>query len=401
MLKIDQENAPESVMFVTATLTRENFDTLTSTMNILSDTSADLTFNEVAAGNWLLKVDAKDSIEQILYTGSAEVTVLAGILTQVNLVLNPTGVGTGGVYIYVTWGTPTSYSWIDYPQNPVLAKSNVSWESLGIQQSKVLYIDGQYKMWYLGLSGGPYVTICYATSTDGINWVKSNMNPVIVPTIGSWDEEAVGPGAVYFDDGIYTIYYVGWANQNGQWNIGRATSTDGINWTKDPHPILYASGGWEYQIAPASVVKLDGTYYLYYYGISSGTAKIGLATSTDGITWNRYSNNPILEKTQNWEGTGIYYPAVIHDNGMFKMVYMNRYGNLTAFGTATSSDGKNWTKSADNPFFTEENTANNWALYDIAYPNYIKLENEYRIYYSGIGQNSSWYKIGFMRKQIN
>jgi predicted GH43/DUF377 family glycosyl hydrolase len=138
-----------------------------------------------------------------------------------------------------------------------------------------------------------------------------------------------------------------------------------------------------------------------YYSILNGfLTKIGMATSVDGITWVRSPSNPILVHTVSWEGNGVYFPSVIYENNTFKMVYMNRSAN--AFGMATSSDGINWTKDSNNPFFTEDNTANGWADEDIAYPFFMKTENEYRIYYSGIGNpNSSVYKIGFVRKNIN
>ena len=106
-LKIDKANAPESVVWVEATLTRDGFDPITGTMNLLSDSTADLLLENVQAGEWHLKVDAKDSAEVILYTGETDVQVFAGFTTQVNLVLEPTGAGVGNIYIWVTWGVPS------------------------------------------------------------------------------------------------------------------------------------------------------------------------------------------------------------------------------------------------------------------------------------------------------
>ena len=127
--------------------------------------------------------------------------------------------------------------------------------------------------------------------------------------------------------------------------------------------------------------------------------KIGVAISTDGINFTKYSGNPILTNDKPWELNGILDGSVIMDNGTLKMVYMN--SNASGFGFATSSDGLNWVKDNNNPFFTINNTANNWADDDIAYPSLVKTNNEYRIYYCGIGDNSIIYKIGMMRKQSN
>ena len=66
-----------------------------------------------------------------------------------------------------------------------------------------------------------------------------------------------------------------------------------------------------------------------------------------------------------------------------------------AFGMATSGDGKNWTKLSYNPIFKAQNTHRDWAISDIAYPCFIKVDNEYRIYYSG--WNLGKYKIGLTK----
>ena len=153
------------------------------------------------------------------------------------------------------------------------------------------------------------------------------------------------------------------------------------------------------QISPQSVLKLNGVYYLYYVGRNqTGQDRIGLAFSNDGINWMKYSGNPVLVPSQSWEGTGVSWPGVINENGIFIMIYMKVSYESNAFGMATSSDGKNWIKSDANPIFKSENTSNGWALYDIAYPTFVKAGNEYRIYYSGWNQNK--YKIGFASKHF-
>jgi predicted GH43/DUF377 family glycosyl hydrolase len=61
------------------------------------------------------------------------------------------------------------------------------------------------------------------------------------------------------------------------------------------------------------------------------------------------------------------------------MVYANAI-EQNAFGMATSSDGFHFTKQST-PFFINSNTINNYV--QVAYPYYRKLNNEYRIYYTG------------------
>jgi len=178
------------------------------------------------------------------------------------------------------------------------------------------------------------------------------------------------------------MYYIGQHDYylNAEWNIGLATSTDGINWIKLPEPVLKATQKY-YYIGATDVLKHNGVYFMYFGYISPSDMehKIGLAKSLDGIKWDFCNHNPILTRTYDWECNGVSYPTVIYDEGKFKMVYQNEVLQ-SAFGMATSDDGTNFVKDTV-PFFTNANTVNNWIR--IAYPNFRKLNNEYRIYYSG------------------
>ena len=89
LLKIDKQNAPETVVYVKAYLTRENFDPIYGTLNLLSDSTADILLNEIDAGTWHLKVDAEDDSGLVLYTGETDVQVFAGFTSQVYLTFNP------------------------------------------------------------------------------------------------------------------------------------------------------------------------------------------------------------------------------------------------------------------------------------------------------------------------
>jgi predicted GH43/DUF377 family glycosyl hydrolase len=395
-LKIDSENAPESVVWIEAFLTRQGYDTISNTMNLLSDSTADLLLENIQAGEWHLQVDAKDSVEVVLYSGSTDVQIFAGFTTQVNLVLEPTGAGTGNVYIWVTWGSTLPGNWTDYTGNPIFSPSGVYWDYSGISQPKIIIIDNLYKM-YFTAQGSPYSGyIGLAHSSDGISWTKTVSDPVLSPgEYGSWDETAVAAATVIKDEVEYKMYYHGWSIPDGPWHIGLATSPDGINWLKHPYPVLYALTGWEYQIGPSCIIKINGVYYLYYLGRNSPVVKVGLATSSDGINWTRHPTNPILIADQSWEGNGVYYANVFEQNDQFEMIYMNATG--TGFGKATSPDGINWTKNSSNPFFTKDQTFNNWADYKIAYPFYIKIDNKDRVYYTGF-PSSGPYKIGFVTK---
>lgn len=163
LLKIDRANAPSGVVYVSATLTRDGYSPIISTLNLLSDSTADLLLNDIQAGIWHLKVDAMNDSMVVLYTGETDVNILAGFTVNVNLSLQPTGQGTGAIYIYVTWGNQiTNFSWVDYQNNPILLGGNNNYDYYGIAQPVILYDEGKYKMWYYGDAGSAKKYVLYA-----------------------------------------------------------------------------------------------------------------------------------------------------------------------------------------------------------------------------------------------
>lgn len=394
LLKFESSTIPTGIVNVTATLTRQGFNPITASLNVLNDSTAEISFQNIAIGVWHLLVQAKDESNIVRYVGETNVNVIENSITNVYLTLIPTGSGTGTIHILVNWGITNQTQWIDYSNNPIISPINGSFDNQGVSQTKIYYDGNKYLMWYVGLANGIAHTL-YAESQDGTNWVHPLSSPVLTPGgAGTWDSWAVAPGPVLKEGGTYKMYYLGYSDPNEQFHIGLATSSDGKVWEKYPTPVLVGSSNWERQISPHSILKKDGVYYLYYIGrIQTTQDRIGLAFSTDGISWSKYSGNPILVPTQSWEGSGVSWPSVIYENGVFKMVYMKISSVINAFGMATSNDGKNWTKLNTNPIFHAQNTHNGWANYDISYPFYTKVGNEYRIYYSG--WNQGMYKIGF------
>ena len=396
LLKIDKTNTPKNVATVTAYLTRTNYDTLKGFLNLKSDTSADMTFQNIPVGTWHLKIDAKDQSGSVTYTGETDVTIVESMTMQVSLTLQPVSGSVGGVYILVNWGSATSYTWTDYSGNPILSTTNTTSDAYGVVQPMVLIEDNTFKMWYENVGASGTGNVGYAVSSDGLSWTRASSTPVLTHgASGTWDSYAVGPGAVTKIDGVYMMYYGGTDGVHSQ--TGLATSTDGINWTKRVKPVLYASDGWDATAGAQDVIKIGNTYYMYYVGKKYSTYAIGLATSTDGINWTKYSGNPILSADQPWEGSGVYVPTIIYDNNQYIMVFANVNDANTAFGIATSTDGIHWTKDGSNPFFTYKNTYNQWVNY-IQYPCIRKYNNEWRVYYSGYNSVSNQRTIALLRK---
>lgn len=165
--------------------------------------------------------------------------------------------------------------------NPVLTASQ-SWEGSTILQISVIFDQGQYKAWYSAgqISGGAFIgSIGYATSNDGIAWTKYASNPVFTKRPNT-----------------YSI----------------------TNFDSD-------------SVSFPSVLKVGNQYYMYYRGYDGSSARIGLATSNDGISWTRYSSNPLFSGS---------HPAVVFANNQWNMWY-DLEGTINY---ATSNDGKAWSQ---------------------------------------------------------
>lgn len=405
ILKIDRSNVPVGVTSVTATLTRQGYTTISSTLNLVSDTSASIALSSIPVGTWRLKVDAKNAVGTLLFTGEVDVTIVANTIAQVSLALQSTGNNVGGIIITVKWGTGTITNWVDYLYNPIFSKGSSPFEYSGIGHPKILAHNNIFQMWYTAYSVNGYVYGMYATSIDGISWSRHPQQPALSPgNEGSWDDRAVSPASIIKVDSAYLMYYWGVSSVSSRGQVGLATSIDGINWTKRANPVFSGSSGWEWSVGCGDVIRINNIFYMFYHGLTSTSnysAAIGLATSLDGINWSRSSANPILSKTQNWEGNGVFYPTVVHENNQFKLVYQNAVTSTvnSGFGYAYSSDGLIWTKDAANPIFTNLMTSNNWGIGDVSYPNFRKINNEYRVYYMGTNQTNSIRSIGFFKKR--
>jgi len=374
-LKIDKSTIPSDVVLVRAILTRDGFSEIVSEVSVQDTNSTDIYLNNVEVGSWSLNVKAFSSESVVLYEGTALVEITANTTTLVSLVLNPVTNSVGSIYISIFWGSPTA-GWTDLTNNPILNSSNTNYDSFGVSQPFVIKENNIYKMWYNGLSGGGMAYVFYATSVNGIDWNRRE-TPVLFPgNDGDWDSGRAGPGPVIKIDNTYYMYYHSWQYYTDMWGIGLATSTDGINWTKYPQPILIG-GDWDYHLMATSIVHKNNLYYMYYSGGSD--YRVGLAISSDGISWTKSELNPIITPTLNWEHNSTGYPSVILEDGIFKMVYVSLSTETSFFGWATSPNGVDWDKR-NLPIFSNTNV--NSLFYRIHYPNLMNDENKYKLYYS-------------------
>lgn len=99
-LSLDMINAPKEVIRLQGKLYNPNGEEKYFTFQI-GEYYATAIVEDIAAGKWTLTVDAFDINDNIIYTGSTDVTVYADTITPVSIHLNPVN---GSLEITVTWG---------------------------------------------------------------------------------------------------------------------------------------------------------------------------------------------------------------------------------------------------------------------------------------------------------
>jgi predicted GH43/DUF377 family glycosyl hydrolase len=132
--------------------------------------------------------------------------------------------------------------------------------------------------------------------------------------------------------------------------IGYATSSDGISWTKNPNPVLDVSPGqWDsWGVYSPWVIKAsDSDYKMWYAGTPDGLrGDIGLATSINGISWVKKGIVlPVgaMGQPDDWD---VSRPTVIREGSSYVMWYTGT--RLTDYAMsicmAYSGDGFKWSK---------------------------------------------------------
>lgn len=385
-IALDKQNAPADVEKITVIIDRDSFQTITKTISLNQNSSNyTLNFENLVVGGWHIIVEAYNSESSVIYGGTTDIIVQSGITIPVFLQLNQI---TGNIQIVISWGNNNLIT--DYKNNPILEKFNNFYDSKGITQSIVLKNDGKFHMWYNGIGLSTY--IFHAESNDGLNWNRISEQPLMTPSANGWNSGHIFVGPVLYENGIYKMFFSGREGQEAEsrpWNIGVSVSQDGINWTKNTTPILYGNvGTWDLKMSASSVIKFKNKYFLYYTGKENiYDHKIGVAISNDGVNWTKYKNNPILAPTENWEGSGIYWPSVVEIYGHLVMMYQkNLSDNKSAFGFAYSWDGLNWIKFSGNPVLKPNNTKSN---NQIMYPFLLQSNEEFLLYYTNYPENLS------------
>jgi hypothetical protein len=218
-------------------------------------------------------------------------------------------------------------------------------------------IDGQLHCYVGGMTGGHERILAFRLGPEALRLpISMEASPpwlaVDVGTPGSFDDDHVTDPAAAVVTGCVLLYYS--ALGTGPDAIGLATSTDGVTFNKVPKPILVGR-------APEIVVR-DGHFFLYFVRVTRvGGYAVHLATSSNGIEFREAHPTPVLDKGAqgSWDSYSVTTPRVFTREGFSYMLYAGdgkSRDDPGAFGLARSRDLVHWSRYAGNPVFRRGHT---------------------------------------------
>ncbi|EKD56139.1 MAG: laminin G, partial [uncultured bacterium] len=242
--------------------------------------------------------------------------------------------------------------WLRLNHPVISVGSSDGWEAL-ISDPRVLYnsTNNIYQMWYSSinsywLSGPDRFRLRFATSTDGINWTKTD-GWIFTGSSGMWDSGGINRGnSIIYKDGIYHMWYAGTNNDNlvtyPFWRIGYATSSNGVNWTKQNggNPVINPTMWWELNnVSYPTVLLEDGLYKMWYTaGEGEAPTDIVYAYSEDGINWIKpASENPVLTRTSgSFDSIRFTLSDILKESDHYRLYFSGYNGSNWAVGLATN-----------------------------------------------------------------
>ncbi len=112
--------------------------------------------------------------------------------------------------------------WVRDTANPVLTPLLTS-EQPHVLQPSIVKVGQLYYMFYLGGQSSNR-SVYFAYSTDKLHWTRGSSAPVLTGGSQSWEGTTIGGASVIYMAGQFRMWYSAMA-PNGQWQIGYATSS--------------------------------------------------------------------------------------------------------------------------------------------------------------------------------
>lgn len=215
--------------------------------------------------------------------------------------------------------------------------------------------------------------------SEMVDFIPYENNPVFSGTdADTWDKNIRERGYILLEDGIYKMWYSGYkGDESDPKYLGYATSTDGINWERyDDNPIHKEK--WTEDMF---VIREDRQYYMFAEGENDIAH---LLISQNGIDWQE-KGDLIIGKKNGDRISGPYgTPTIWIEDGKWYLFYERDDNGIWL---ATSEDQITWTNVQDEPVL--EKGPEKYDAGAVAANQVVKFNNRYYLFYHG-STNPNW-----------
>ena len=303
-----------------------------------------------------------------------------------------------------------------HSDNEFYLSSNTTGAGVGLGGSQWKCVDSD-------LVNGPncptgYYEPVIGTNSAGTLWAQTATDATY------FDSEKTETPSVIKIGSTYHMFYSSFKldDPGGRYQIGHATSSDGMTWVRESQPAIAYHGNsadWGfYQAAePGAVYNPDdGKIYLYYVTAKAGSGSlpiqqgIAVATTTDGTTFRKsdgtiltgsIAHEMALTQSSNYPISNYYAGystpnAMIDSNGLFHLFYdvaqyqdypTNSDWRQVAIAHATSTDGYNFTEIESDIFVFGND---DWMEHEVRAPMALEEDDVIKLWFAGSDMDFPW-----------
>jgi hypothetical protein len=225
------------------------------------------------------------------------------------------------------------------------------------------------------------------------NWHRDDGPCIELGAEGAFDDMHLFGPCVAFEDGTFFMWYSGsrgtvddrGRTDNRAFTLGRATSEDGIHFSKDPRSPVCRLEGTRSILTPTllrhpdgSLCREDGRLRLWFascdFPAGNRLHTLHETTSEDGINWTAPSDAQL---------ENAYAPTLLKEGERYKLWYTDVEADPWSIRYAESGDGRAWEVAPDPVVVLDQS----WERQRLVYPTVLKIDGRYWMWYGSYSQH--------------
>lgn len=252
---------------------------------------------------------------------------------------------------------------LDVCEAPILSLGKMgTFDEFGTNPISVIRDGDEVRVYFAGWTRCESVpingAIGVAISHDGGDTFQRIGDGPVIPYTPDEPFLMGSPRIRKWGDKWYLWYVAGkeWLKTEGKpepvYKIRLATSDNGIDWKKHGKDLLGNRLGEHECQACADVLFRDGRYHMFFsyrnshnYKTSEGGYRIGYASSTDMLNWDRRDELAGMQVSESgWDSEMVNYPHVFMLDGETYMIYQGNGMGRTGMGLARLIAPHDWSR---------------------------------------------------------